>query len=188
MSPSDPTPFFSDRPTVASQPLTRIITIPPGDPFDTVILSPKYYGVFTHWWEKRTVPCTGRPNARGVIEGCHLDHKIAGTNWQAWLCVQSVKNRKAFFTAVTMSAFRDCPQLLAGQGHLRGMVARFWRYGVDKNSRLGLKIDPHLFSTWTIPDPVDTMVFLENLWGKNFWFVRKQDVPDEPTKPKKGRK
>jgi len=151
-------PRFVPFTTTGGDPLTNILTVGPGRPVNVWVLSRRICGVLTHFWQGRTVPCTG-------IDGeCSVDHSRTSTRWQGWLAVQKVYQSRVYMVALTEGCLRDCPPLVAADGELRGWHLVLGRRSDCPRSKLvaNMGMEGCDFSK-LLPEP-DVTLFLARLW------------------------
>lgn len=160
-------PAWSDRPPGTQGELAKILKVGPGEGQKVVCLSRSMVGVFTHFFDGRTTPCTAQRNEDGEYTSlCHVDHSQTSTRWQGWIGVQLEKAPIPFMLSVTEATVRDAKGLLTMGGNLRGVRMLIFRSADSARSKLccQFSISPIAWEGNLFPEP-DVRGFLFRLWG-----------------------
>lgn len=146
----------------------EILVVPPGAGMNVVILSQGVVGVWTHYWQGRTHPCTHQPKADGQEEiVCHVPHELSSLRWQGWLAIQKPYGpAKSYFVAITSGSVEECPGLVNPKYNLRGMNLVLRRSTESKQSKLLASLGLGLHDGRMFPESPCVKTFLERLWGK----------------------
>jgi len=160
-------PAWADSPSNSNGGLAKILTIRPGGGEKVICLSSRLVGVFVHFVDGRTTPCTEQP-PKGKHPGsrCHVDHLRTSTRWQGWLAVQLQKCPLPFMLSITEAVVRDAKSLLVMSGNLRGLRMLLFRSNSSPRSKLCCQLFEGA-SAWEgglLPEP-DVREFLFRLWG-----------------------
>lgn len=125
-------------------------------------LSDDIWGVWTHWGNNRTNPCTGESK-----ETCEGHAKEWPLRWKGYLCVFDVFRGKLGFYELTPGAAQQIErQTTAGQT-LRGRVLICSRSSEGKGSRARVEVQPYLTDLTRLPDARDPELYLRQLWKCN---------------------
>ncbi len=145
--------FPRDRPQ-----FIPIISPRPGSQTHCIITSDSWVGVYTHFIDQRTRPCTG---SEIDCEGCFQKR---GRRWKAYLCGIMVGTGRKCIIELTTNAMESCPGLIEAGPTLRGKRITLWRRNAAKNAPSHCRIDPPTVGQ-LIPPPVDLMTALCQVWG-----------------------
>jgi len=126
-----------------------------------IITSEKWQGVYTHYFDCRTRPCTG---SELDCDGCF---KKLSRRWKAYLCGALMPNGRKVIVELTHGAMQGCPELVQTRESLRGRRLAISRNGTARNSSVRCTLEPST-SELFIPEPFDLMAALCKVWGVNF--------------------
>lgn len=123
-----------------------------------VITSETWKGVYTHYYEQRTRPCTG---SEIDCEGCY--RKLA-RRWKAYLCGVLPLTGSPVVVELTQGAMESCPGFIEKGKNYRGQKITLWRRNAAKNAPVHCRLEG-LETNHPIPSPFDLMEALCQIWG-----------------------
>lgn len=149
---------WADRPPSESELFIPIYSPKHQAPVNLIIVGPELRGVYTHFVDKRTRPCT-------VKEGnCIECGRNFPRRWKGYVAGYDPNRSRYALGEVTAEAFRKCPQLELQKGQLRGMRIRIERINAHNNAPCRASLSPGIQGAF-IPEPFDIATALYRVWG-----------------------
>lgn len=149
---------WDDNGPARSQKWIPVVSPKPHQNLKLLITSDRWKGVYTHYFDERTRPCTGNELN---CDGCY--RKLA-KRWKAYLCGAILPYGKMVIVELTQGAMQGCPEIIDRTTHLRGRVLEMWRAGTSKTSPVKVKLQP-MQSNLFVPDAFNLMEALCVIWG-----------------------
>jgi hypothetical protein len=134
-----------------------IIRTPKSVPLQAIITSDAIIGTFTHFYNRRTIPCTA-PHCKPCTDGC-------GNRWHGYLGAYSVKTHRHFIFEFTAKAAEDFKIYRELQPTLRGCQITAARRGIRVNDPVVIQCRPADLAGIKLPDPPDVKRILAIIWG-----------------------
>jgi hypothetical protein len=147
----------------------RLGRVQPGKDYEALITCESMAGHDTHWWKRRTVPCTA-PDCAACCEG-------TPARWHGYLSVYSTRTRINSVLELTSLAAASVAEYEDRHGSLRGALLRANRLGNRPNSPVSVTIVPFDGDLRTLPRAVDLRRFLETIWSVK---PNREDGQDDP--------
>jgi hypothetical protein len=151
-----------------------ILSPEPGGSEHGLIVCPEFVGVKTHWIEKRTTGCIGRPNG---CEGCR-DGKP--TRWKGYMGVYRICDGRLWLAELTPRAFEDIAAIVAADVvRLLGWHLTLRRTGTHRQGMVRAALRPPTPEERAIklPRPFDLKRSLLLVWER----LRRGDGgPEQP--------
>lgn len=155
---------FADGPG-ERKPFIRVINPKPKAPVETIIVSHRVVGLYTHFMHvgghnqrPRTTPCTGH---RLFCPGCFAKRS---KRWKGYLGCWSKTKGVYVIAEITADCARSCPILVDKSASLRGRALRLERKGEQANSPVyGIVRAPAM--PVQLPPDFDVLEALTRLWG-----------------------
>jgi len=147
----------------------RLGRVQPGKDYEAIITSESMAGHDTHWWKRRTVPCTA-PDCTACCEG-------TPARWHGYLSVFSTRTRIHSVLELTSLAAASVAEYEDRHGTLRGALLSASRLGNRPNSPVHVTIVPFDGDLRTLPRSIDLRRFLETIWSVK---PNREDEQDEP--------
>lgn len=160
-------PLFSAPPEEPGK-FLRMIKIELGPEYEFTLLSPAFVGLWTHFIDKRTMPCF--KEATGACEFCG-----PGTSrrWYAYAAVYSHRAKSKGIVTIPKGAFGNDPVLRGAKGDLTGKRLRAWRTGGHIRGRVVCRLDLLSDRPVSEEDRVERPDLLAQLFW--IWGVRTQE-------------
>lgn len=89
-------------------------------PFHAVLAESTFLGVWTHYYDRRTLICT---QAEGRCAYC----KPSSRRWKGYIAAFNPRNRVPFVLEITRHCWQTCPALQKADGRLTRRVLKVWR-------------------------------------------------------------
>ena len=146
-------------------------------PFEGIIVSPAFYGVYVHWGPGRSIPCY---EDKSSCAGHRLGYPV---KWYGYLHVVNGHNKREEFLEVPNQAALDLLAEIGEGGDLRGTRVKIKR-GQGEQTRFQFELQSRLelvAPKYRLPDPRCPDQALRNMWGINEVKLRlagADDVPD----------
>jgi len=150
-------------PPLDRQPYVPILSPGPGRTITGVILSDALVGVFTHWYDGRTVPCYHGPG--GVCALCQW----APRRWKGYVALLWNGTPRQGMAEITLDAVRGCPRLADKDVSLRGLRLVLQRKGRVPNGPVTATVSPSPFQIESLPVPFTVQDALLRIWSGNEW-------------------
>lgn len=141
----------------------------PDRPVNVIILSDKITGVYIHYYDRRTRPCT---RLEGRCHGCEI---AVDRRWKAYLAAFDPIKGRLCIAELTREAVEKCPSLTTLNGRLRGLHLRLDRTGQSRNSRVQAKVYERTSTPDNMPAPFALREALERVW-----FEGRRGAEDKP--------
>ena len=148
----------------------RLLRVGTGKVADAIVTSDILIGRDTHYWKRRTNPCTG-PDCP-----CCLDAVPA--RWHGYLSVLSTHSRTHFVLELTALAAVPVAEYAKRKGSLRGALIHAARLGNKPNSPVNVQISGSDADLRTLPHGINLKRFLCTIWNVPYDC---EDVEPEPT-------
>jgi hypothetical protein len=155
----------------------RIGRVQKGKDYEAIITSEAMVGHNTHWYKRRTIPCTA-PDCAACCEA-------TPARWHGYLSVWSTRTRIHNVLELTALAAASVAEYADRHGSLRGALLRASRIGNRDNSPVSVTITPHDCDLRTVPRQVDLRRFLETLWSAKTNHDEPTENPPPEKKPRK---
>lgn len=123
-----------------------------------VILSPSFWGVWTHWHDGRTSPCT---EPKDDCPGCRDN---SPQRWKGYLYVWSTNEKKCLFLELTPLAAQLLQQQADPNQSLRGLSYQIGR-GRGSKARLRVQRQYGRAPEEQLPPHKDPSTVLQTLWS-----------------------
>jgi len=127
-------------------------------PVHGIITSERWHGVYTHFQNERTGPCTG---TELDCEGCFRKRP---RRWKAYLAGVTFGTGRKCVIELTQGAMESCPELIRRDVNLRGRKIVLWRANPSKQAPVRVRLEgqqpDHL-----VPRPFDLQRALCVIWG-----------------------
>jgi hypothetical protein len=170
---SDPV-AWDDEPPTEDRRFIPIVSPKPDASIRALIVGHKAYGVWTHFLEGKTHPCTG--NA-ATCQGCI--RKIS-KRWKGYIGVYLPAVSRYAIAEITAEAVRHCPALTGKSASLRGRMIRVYRNGRHTNAPCRAEIEDQAQRGFVPPD-FDVPAVLLRVWSVGGETVT-PDAVDSPGK------
>lgn len=117
------------------RPMMKIVSAPDTGFIDLVVMSDTYVGVWTHWYENRTTPCTAG-------NGCVCETMEMAARWKAYLCCSLTTDIRLVLAELTGDAVRESKigHLSLYPHGLRGLTIRLSRKRRHKTGRVQVEV------------------------------------------------
>lgn len=148
----------------------RLIRVGTARELECVITSDALTGRQTHFWKRRTTPCTG-PDCPACIDA-------VPARWHGYVSAISSRTKAQFVLELTALAAHPIAEYLKRKGTLRGAMLVARRIGSKPNSPVTCVISPCDCDLRTLPRAVHMKKFLCTVWNLAF-----DDAPTEATTP-----
>jgi len=125
-------------------------------------LSCDILGVFTHWWEGRSIPCIGRD--QGCV--CGVRNIWVATRWRGYLAAWHDEWERFFIAEVTDQAVRESKSVcdLAFED-LRGRKFALRRLGKNRNAKVQIELCSTKRLEYELPAAFDLREALARIWA-----------------------
>jgi hypothetical protein len=159
---------WQDSPPLERGPWYPLLRPGPVSPIRGWILSESVTGVYTHYFDKRTVPCYGSRD-------CPYCGPDVGRRWKGYLAIATCGIHKISIAELTIEAYRGNPSLHSGKSNLRGSYLTLIRNGKHKNAPVVAELSvkggcPHL------PPDIDVRMALVRVWSGESKAVSNADL------------
>ena len=157
-------PAWQDRPGPVDRAWIPLL-YPAGDlSVRGIVLVQKLVGVWTHWVDRRTVPCLEwRDPETSEVSECPYDHRKYSRRWKGYLGIVQEGSWKRAIAEITAEGYRSCPLLRHFEGNLRGCNLRVYRVAAYKNAPTRVELgEPRAVKT--LADPFSVEAVLSKLW------------------------
>lgn len=135
----------------------RLIRVATGKDFEGIITSNGLVGHDTHWWKRRTVPCTS-PDCAACCDG-------TPARWHGYISVYCTRNHAHYVLEMTSLAAAAVDDFAERHGDLRGSLIRAARQGNRPNSPVAIAVYAHDSDLRTLPRAINLEHFLETIWS-----------------------
>lgn len=155
-------------------------------PIDAVLLADRFFGQWTHYVDKRVIPCPQNEN-------CLFCRNGTAPRWTGYIAALRNKPRKEIVISLSEGAARQLLAMKNEHGRLRGLQCTFVRRQVtDKSGKLRVNapVDVKLFAVVKgegLPPAFDIHDSLSRLWGIHQEWLRRQSARDDHQLPDTGR-
>jgi len=138
-----------------------ILSPRPHQKLTCLITSERWEGVYTHYFDGRTRPCTGDELH---CDGCY--RKLA-RRWKAYLCAVTFGSGRRCIIELTQGAMESCEQIIDRTTNLRGRRIVLVRQGEAKNGPVRCRLEAST-SDLFVPPPFNLHKALCVVWGINY--------------------
>lgn len=114
----------------------EMLKIEIGGNYDCWLLSPSLLGIWTHYIDKRTVPCLDQVGA--ICEFCGPN---SSKRWECFAAVYSERHKTKGIIRITAGCYKSNPVLKGAKGDLTGKRLVLWRTGGHSRGRLLARLD-----------------------------------------------
>jgi hypothetical protein len=149
---------WDDDPPPEDRKFVPIISPKGSESVRGIIVSHRMYGVWTHYLERRTVPCTGH---QGLCQEC--EDKVP-RRWKGYVGIWLPGACRYAIAEITADAARHCPDIKAKGCNLRGCLIRVFRIGAHKNAPCRVELAPPPKAS-IVPREFDVQMSLYRIWG-----------------------
>lgn len=140
----------------------HIDRVPVGAYFTGVVISPRYAGWPTHWYNKRTIPCIG------PAKGCRCASTILSHRWVGMIQWIMGERSSQTILELTPRAGNRLKEILEKRGTLRGLRLQVQRERATLRSPITLTIIGEHESPEQLPSEKDYTPTVQRLWGNAF--------------------
>lgn len=151
----------------------RLLRVGTGKVADAIVTSDALVGRDTHYWKRRTTPCTG--------PDCPCCHDAVPARWHGYLSVLSTHNRIHYVLELTALAAAPVAEYAKRKGSLRGALIHAARLGNKPNSPVNVQISNSDADLRTLPHGLDLKRFLCTIWNIHEDYEELQ--PEPPAAP-----
>lgn len=137
-----------------------------------LVTSERWQGVYTHYLDGRTRPCTG---SELDCDGCY--RKLA-RRWKAYLCAVGFGSGRRCIVELTQGAMESCPQVIDRTVNLRGRRIILSRDGNSKNGPVRCRLEASAADLF-VPPPFNLMRALCVVWGIRYEPPEGDDGPGQ---------
>jgi len=135
----------------------RLGRVQAGRDYEAIITSDAMVGRDTHYWKRRTTPCTG-PDCPCCLDG-------TPARWHGYLSVLSTRSRTHHVLELTALAAVPVAEYARRKGSLRGALIQARRLGNRPNSPVNLTCSASDADLRTLPRGVNLKRFLCTIWN-----------------------
>jgi len=167
-------PNWINRPPVPTEFAgLRLIRVGTAKHFEAIITSDHMIGCLTHFYKRRTIPCTA--------PDCQADCDGVPARWHGYLSVLCTRTRTHYVLELTALAAVPVAEFDDAKGSLRGAMLDATRLGNKPNGPVSCVISPSSADLRTLPRAVHLERFLATIWHLN---PAREDVgPNPPPGP-----
>lgn len=144
-------------PTDSCRPGMRLVRTPKDHKLEVLSVSRDLVGLFTHFWQKRTRPCTGP-----LCEPCQAG---AEKRWHAWLGGWLPRINELCIFEMPAQAAMKLVKYREHHGTLRAARIFAYRPSMEPNGRVVLLVDRWNKSECDLPPEFDIREALGTIWG-----------------------
>lgn len=147
----------------------RLIRVGTAKQFEAIITSEQLTGCITHFWKRRTTPCSAPdcPACRDAVPG----------RWHGYLSVLCTRTRTHFVLELTALAAVPVAEFADAKGSLRGAMIVATRLGNKANGPVQCTVSPSSADLRTLPRAVHMEKFLRTIWNLD---TKREDVGPKP--------
>jgi len=138
-----------------------VVSPRPNQQLHLLITSDRWKGVWTHYFDERTRPCTG---TELDCDGCF--RKLA-RRWKAYFCGVLPVSGKNCIIELTHGAMQSCPALLDKSASFRGRRLTLFRKNAARNAPVCVRLEGAAVDLF-VPPSFDLLKALCNVWGINY--------------------
>lgn len=151
-------PNWSEAPEFDPARITlRLLRTPHDRAIDLLPTSRRPIGTFTHFHQRRTIPCSGLPDCPLCLAG----HPA---RWHGFIAALLLPHREHIIWQYTAPLAHQIGDYLAQAESLRGSIITAKRIAPYPNARITIWIRPAGNNTAPLPDPPDLPALLCRIW------------------------
>lgn len=166
---ADNLPWRDAPPTPKKLPHLPLIRLGAGASLKCAITVPTAIGIDTHFFHRRTLPCTGE-NCPGCADG-------RPKRWEGYVAVWTAAPSRHVIIALTPGVAADLQAIAGDNANLRGRLVLFARLGKRTNGRVTITAEDNIVPTEKLPPEPDLRAHMVHIWGLDQSHVG-QDAPD----------
>lgn len=162
-------PWADRPPPVKSLPHLPMKRLGPGEKLTGALTIHAMIGIYTHFWQRRTLPCGG--------EQCPACADNRPRRWEGYISLWTPTPSKHVIIALTPGAAADLSNELGPIGNDRGRIIVVERLGKRPNGRVVARAAEESRPESGLPPMPDLRAHLIHIWGLDAANVG-QDQPD----------